>query len=108
MKILPKEERCQEMVCGSGSWGAFHQHQCGKKAVVTQEGKRYCKIHDPEYVAKKSQERNKKYDEELKIRRIERAGPMLLQACKNALEASHDPMAKKILSDVIKRVEGRN
>jgi len=52
-----KEKQCQVSVCPPGQWGAFQPHQCTKKAVVTRDGKRYCKIHDPEYIKKKDIER---------------------------------------------------
>lgn len=57
MKVLAPEERCQEKVAPEGQWGSFQQYQCNKKAVVTRDGKRYCKIHDPEYIKEKDAKR---------------------------------------------------
>ena len=62
MKI---EERCQRIVSGEGQWGAFHQHRCEKKFTVVRDGKRYCKIHDPEYIKAKQTVSTKKFDEKL-------------------------------------------
>lgn len=64
MKVLPPEERCQHSVCGDGPWGAFHPHQCYKKSTVIRDGKRYCTVHDPERVAAKNEEADRKYREE--------------------------------------------
>lgn len=43
-------------------WG--HTHQCEKKAIVERGGKPYCKIHDPEYIKAKDDERRAKFDKE--------------------------------------------
>ena len=106
--MIPTEERCQARVSGTGSWGAFHQHQCEKRAVVTREGKRYCKIHDPEYIKQKDDTSRKQYEQALAKRRLEWQAPMLLSACKEALEASHNPMVERILSKAINKAEGRS
>lgn len=59
---MDKDTRCSVMVSGEGTWGAFHQHQCHKKAVVERNGKPYCKIHDPEYMKAKSERINREYE----------------------------------------------
>jgi hypothetical protein len=46
-------KRCTESVSEQGRWGCFHQHQCEKLATVERDGKKYCKIHDPDYKAEK-------------------------------------------------------
>ena len=63
-RILPPAERCQEQVSGSGPWGTFHHHQCENKATNTKDGRRYCKIHDPEYIKAKSTEKLAQWDRE--------------------------------------------
>ena len=109
MKILPKEEQCQAMVSGTGSWGAFHQHQCEKRFTIIRDGKRYCKIHDPEYIKAKSSANTKKWEEEDARQRARHNltinANMLLQVCKDALEASHDPVVENILIEAIAKVE---
>jgi len=35
--------------------------QCSRKAIVERDGKWYCKIHDPEYIKTKDEEREAKY-----------------------------------------------
>ncbi len=47
--------RCKELVTASSGWHRFH---CQNK-VVTPAG--YCRIHDPAYIKKKSDEREAKY-----------------------------------------------
>jgi hypothetical protein len=59
-KVVSPEERCQILVLGTGPWGVFHRHQCENRAVVVSDGKRYCKIHDPEYIKAKDGEREAK------------------------------------------------
>ena len=53
--------RCQATVYDSRG---FYGHQCQKKPVVTRDGKLYCRIHDPEYIAGKRQKEEVKYDKE--------------------------------------------
>lgn len=93
-------------VSGSGPWGAFHSHQCEKRAVVTRNGKRYCKIHDPEYVKAKGEERTKRWEAQHKADRIAHSGTYLLGICKKVMETTHDFESKKILADAIAKVEG--
>ncbi len=102
---LAKEERCQVMVSPPDMWGAFHQHQCYNRAVVTCDGKRYCKIHSPEYIKAKGEAQNAKFKRETSMRRIQFSGHMLLAACKEALEASHNPIVEKILMEAISKAE---
>ena len=106
-RLISSKERCQKMVSGEGQWGAFHQHQCEKRSVIVRDGKRYCAIHDPEYIAKKDKERSEKWDERMRVERIKWSGPMLLQACKDALKFTHDPTVEKILMEAITKVEGK-
>lgn len=54
---MVENELCQVRVSGEGQWGSFQQYQCSKKAVVTRDGKRYCKIHDPEYIKEQDTKR---------------------------------------------------
>ena len=60
--------KCSEMVPEKSRWGFLNRHQCEKKVKVTRDGKSYCKIHDPEYIAaqKKTREARwqKKWEEE--------------------------------------------
>ena len=105
-KILDKQERCEETVSPPGMWGAFQQHQCYNKFIVMRNGKRYCKIHDPEYVKQKDDEQTKKFHAKWELEKIRLSGPMLLRACKEALEISHNPKVEKILMDAIRKAEG--
>ena len=84
----------------------FH-HQCNRKRGYGKDGL-YCKIHDPEYIKEKDEARNEKYNKELAMRRIQYSGHNLLQACKDALEASHNPIVEKILMDAINKAEGNS
>ena len=52
------ETQCSAQVIYD-SW--CHTHQCEKRAKVTRNGKPYCTIHDPEYIAKKDAEGTAKY-----------------------------------------------
>jgi len=54
------DNKCSVRVAPNTQWGAFHQYQCTKKAVVERDGKWYCKIHDPEYIKQKDVEREEK------------------------------------------------
>ena len=58
--------RCSKLVSHSSM--GFHQQRCSFKAVVVREGKGYCKIHDPEYIKQKREERSKRCDKEDKER----------------------------------------
>lgn len=107
-KVLTKEERCQVAVSPPGMWGAFQQHQCYNKAVITIEGKRYCRTHSPETVGKRDNARTEKYNKELANRKIEWSAHTLLAACKEALEVSHNPIVEKILIEAINKAEGHS
>ena len=63
------KEQCSKMVSGEGQWGAFHQHQCHKKAVVVRDGVPLCKIHDPEYIKSKNIALQEKWEAEWKVRK---------------------------------------
>jgi hypothetical protein len=65
------EERCSERVCGSGSWGAFHMHQCSKKATIERNGKKFCTIHDPEREKAIRAKKQAEYDAASKARQAE-------------------------------------
>lgn len=54
------KKQCEVMVSPPGKWGDFQQHQCDKQAVIERAGKAYCKIHDPEYIKQKDEERELK------------------------------------------------
>ena len=55
-----RPEECQTRIVGDRGFA----WQCQKKPVVTRDGKLYCKIHDPEYVAEKHRKWQEKYDKE--------------------------------------------
>ena len=59
------EERCDEMIRGSGPWGSLRKHRCTRKAVAG--GK--CRQHTPE-AAKARQERGEAQREQAKRREI--------------------------------------
>ncbi len=85
--------RCCELVCPREAWGAFHSHQCQKKAVVERNGKWYCAQHDPEAIrvrdeAKRVQweaESQRRSDADTKERRIHAAHEPLIRACQELL-----------------------
>ena len=52
-----KNERCSAQV----SLDSWHYGQCSRKATVMRDGKYYCRIHDPEYIKAKDEEREAKY-----------------------------------------------
>ncbi len=100
------KHQCSEKVSSEGSWGSFHQHKCQRPATIERDGKWYCKIHDPEYIKEKDKARTEEWERKWAIRRLETKAPMLLDACKRALEASHDPIVEHILQEAIEKVEG--
>ncbi len=100
------ETRCSAQVSGEGQWGAFHPHQCHKKAVVMRDGKPYCKVHDPEYREQKSAKATTKWEAKMKKHRLEVMAPVLLDACQRAYEATHDPIVEQILLEAINKAEG--
>lgn len=51
-------------------WG--HTYPCQKKATTERDGKSYCKIHDPKYIAEKNAERTAKYEAEMAEARTRR------------------------------------
>ena len=103
---MEPKERCQIEVHAPG-WGSFHPHQCEKKAVLTFEGKRYCKIHSPEQVAKREAKATEKWERENASYRLKAYAPALLFACKEALKISHEPQVQAILSQIINKAEGK-
>ena len=103
--MVVNKKQCSERVAPPGMWGSFQQHQCEKKTVVTCDGRRYCKVHSPEYIRVQDEARQKRFDHETAVRRIQYSGHMLLAACKEALEASHNPKIEKILMDAISKAE---
>ena len=106
-KLIPTEERCQVRVSGEGRWGTFHQHQCEKKAIVVKDGKRYCTIHSPDYTKAKAIKKTVEFNKMMDKCMLEIRAPMLLKACKDALEVCHDPKVEKILMEAIAKVEGK-
>jgi hypothetical protein len=54
--------QCSATVYPNDRWGSFHGYRCNKKAVVERDGKFYCKVHDPEYKAKKQAEASARFD----------------------------------------------
>jgi len=59
--MVTEGKQCSERV-SHDDWG--HTHQCPRGAKVIRNGKLYCKIHDPEYIAGKEAERTAKFDAE--------------------------------------------
>ena len=59
---MKEKERCSAQVYHPQGWGRFYG--CERKAVIERDGKPYCKIHDPEYVAKKGAEKQAQWDKE--------------------------------------------
>ena len=99
------ETNCSAKAYDGSGFGRFYP--CKKKATIEREGKSYCKIHDPEYIKQKEEARTVKYNEAWRKRRIELSGHLLLKACKNALEVSHDPAVEKILMEAIAKAESK-
>jgi len=53
--------RCERTVyVGRDFWG----HQCANNPIVTRDGKLYCRIHYPEYIAEKRQKEHAKWEKE--------------------------------------------
>ena len=57
---MEKGEQCSKRVWG----GRGQSWQCQNKAVVEQDGKHYCKVHSPEYLAEKKRKWEEQYKEE--------------------------------------------
>ena len=82
---MEQKIRCSAMVSDSGGW---HHYQCAKPAKVERDGKWYCKIHDPEYIASKQQKHEEKYElefkERIKVIRLNAAAPDMYEALQEA------------------------
>ena len=68
---------------------------CVRAAVVSRDGKGYCKQHDPEVVVLRREASNKAWQADMtaraKGRRLQTTAPLLLAACKSALTViAHD------------------
>ena len=63
MKQTEKKQQCSVQVSPNDPWGVFHQHHCTRAAIVEQDGKWYCKVHDPEYIKVKDAKRNNEWQE---------------------------------------------
>jgi len=55
-----KKDQCSVKVVDHGGWHLFN---CTKPVTITRKGKDYCTIHDPEYIKKKREKQQRKYDE---------------------------------------------
>ncbi|MDP2729631.1 MAG: hypothetical protein Q8O55_04035 [Dehalococcoidales bacterium] len=55
-----EKQKCEHKIWGK--WGS--PYQCRKNAVVQRDGKWHCKIHDPEYIRAKQEERQVNFDKE--------------------------------------------
>jgi hypothetical protein len=60
---MPERIRCQGQVHDRDSLSPRF-YQCTRKPVVQREGKHYCKIHDPEYIAAKERKWKEALDTE--------------------------------------------
>lgn len=78
------KSRCSAMVYPNDRWGSFHGHQCKFNAVVSGDGKSYCRIHDPMKRAAKHEERQNKWDKErARMREDSRRQRAMVQACQD-------------------------
>lgn len=59
------EQPCFEKVAAAGG---FNFHNCSRKVAVVRDGKSYCKIHDPVYVAEKWAKKHAEWDAEAKFK----------------------------------------
>ena len=57
---MAEKHRCEETVWG----GRVNSWHCQNWAVVQRDNKRYCKIHDPEYIAEKRRKWQENFDKE--------------------------------------------
>ena len=55
----PKEKVCSAKVWDEGGWNSYF---CSKKPKIERDGELYCTIHDPEYIKKKNQKAQEKFD----------------------------------------------
>ena len=55
-------EGCQATVWERGN--AFFHYQCQKRPKVEVDGKKYCQLHDPAYIAKKRENKMKQLEEQ--------------------------------------------
>ncbi len=63
-----EKKQCCVQVYPKERWGAFYGHICDRNATIERDGKHYCTIHDPVRTEKKAEERDKKWEEERKLR----------------------------------------
>ena len=78
-------DKCKARVCPPDRWGAFHPHQCKRKAV--RDG--FCNTHHPENIEKRYEERAKKWQRESEnspITILSRQNTALISAGKSAIE----------------------
>ncbi len=67
-------EKCCAKVFDAGFWPKGHQ--CHNTAVVERDFKRYCRIHDPEEIAKRQVAQSTKWDNRMKRIRLEATASM--------------------------------
>jgi hypothetical protein len=53
--------QCSQMVFGVGGW---YSHHCAKRPKVIRDGKKYCTVHDPEYIKAKEEEKRKDWEKD--------------------------------------------
>jgi hypothetical protein len=74
---MENKKVCCKTVATQSGWKF---RPCSKPVVKEVEGKCYCKIHDPEYVAAKNKARQEKWDKEWASKRVQLYGQTLLSA----------------------------
>ena len=97
MTTTPAQPTCSESVFRTGE---FHS-RCGKKTTKTENGKPYCTVHVPSYVAAKLAKREAKWranwaakdqEQAALVEQARRAAcyPALLEALEQAVEAAEN------------------
>ena len=93
-------ERCKETVYPNEKYGAFHGHQCTRKAV--KDG--YCKIHHPDSVRKRQEISAKRYNERIEqseYAQLKRAREEIERLTQQVEEAKRDADKLQKIKDLV-------
>jgi ferric-dicitrate binding protein FerR (iron transport regulator) len=101
MKI---KKQCCKRVFPRERWGAFHEYNCTKPAIIERNGKWYCKIHDPEYVDAKNKEKHERWNAEAEAQReVWRRENAIRKACEGVDTDTLEKISvKELLEKIVK------
>ncbi|MFT3987158.1 hypothetical protein [Aestuariivirga sp.] len=94
-------ERCSVEVSTRGYW---QSHQCARKAVLTIEGKGYCKQHSPDRRAEECKRQQLDYAQERHFSDLKWQGEKFFEALLKISRGHNDP--RQLALDALRNITG--